>query len=444
MSNEAENTTAKSVRDQGGDDRNRSGRRDKRGGEEVVGLVISGAGARGAYEAGALDVLLPALAEQKQRPKVLIGTSAGAINAALLAQYADLKAEEATGKLLDTWRNSLTTKSVWRPFFYRTAPINALRYLARFAGFDTPVTGILDTDPARKTGQRVFEPKRFRRNVEAGHVHAVAAVATLCPPDGSGGRTRVFVQSRHPLPGQKPGEKSVQCQDDGLDFFATPLGVEHVMASASIPVLFPPTKVTAPAGAAGWYVDGGVRLNTPIKPALMLGADRLVVVSSHAVEYSPAPEDPAGPPPAFEDAAAVSLHALLADGVIEDLDNLRRINRVAKHLIEHGLENLQLGDRDPYRVVPYLAFGPADRELATIAYEIFQSNYRRLPRSVGDLLNSIDYRLLARLLAGNGESPGDRELLSYLLFDRDYFEEQFALGRRDARGQLERGWKTTV
>jgi len=416
MSNPPENVTAA----QPGHERDQEKERD------VVGIVISGAVARGAYEAGALDVLLPALVDQGRRPTVFVGTSAGAINAAGLAQFADEKASEATGKLLDVWRE-IDERSIWAPPLL-TAPGTALRYAAGFVGLGVPVTGILDTSPLRKTAERIFKPERIAKNVDDGHVRAVASAATLCPPDGSNGRTRVFVQSRYDLPPPDP--------DSGLDFIPTPLRAEHVIASASVPVVFPPTKVTKPNEAAGWYIDGGVRLNTPILPAIKLGVTRLAVVSSHATGYQEPQQGPSGSAPSVEDAIAVALHALLADGMIEDLRNLKRVNSLAKHLIDNGAPPLLADDGHEYRRIPHLVVAPQHRQLADLAREVFRRKYKHWwqPRS-------LDYRLLDRLLAGGGESPGDDELLSYLLFDRDYFEEQFKLGRDDASAALDAGWQ---
>jgi NTE family protein len=193
--------------------------------DDLVGVVLSGAGARGAYEAGDVAELLPELEDHGIRPRVYVGSSAGAINAVALAQFADLPATRAVEELLTFWR-TLTHRSVWASVA-KTAPRLAMRYVR-----GSPVTSLLDTRPTAKTAERSFDADRLHGNVVSGLVDAAAVVARLCPSGTSGGRTRVFVASAN---GQLPRTD----ERSNIEFVQTELGVLHILASNAIPVLFP-------------------------------------------------------------------------------------------------------------------------------------------------------------------------------------------------------------
>lgn len=116
---------------------------------ELVGVVLVGAGARGAYEAGALAELLPVLEAHGRRPKVFVGTSAGAINAVLFASFAHLPAQAAADRVLALWRQ-VGCQQVIRPVL-PSGLAAAARYLAQVAGLSIPLTGVLDATPLQAT-----------------------------------------------------------------------------------------------------------------------------------------------------------------------------------------------------------------------------------------------------------------------------------------------------
>src|SRR5664280_1649331 len=223
-------------------------------GEERVGLVLAGGGARGAYEVGALSVLLPALEADGQRPSVLVGTSVGAINIAYFAANAHLGTADAVAGGIDLWR-SLRWEQVLAPLL---APSTALRELSYIGGVlgvpGVQLKALLDTTPLTETVQRVIDFAQLHRNVEAGRVYATAVVATSAATSES----VLFVEGGT-LPPEDVGA--------GLDYVATRLSDEHVRASMAIPALFPAVHVSQPARAQGWYLDGGARLNAPVRPA---------------------------------------------------------------------------------------------------------------------------------------------------------------------------------
>src|SRR5205823_5179992 len=120
------------------------------------------------------------------------------------------------------------------------------------------------------------------------------------------------------------GPSPASDEERGIDYVRADLGVEHVMASAAIPVVFPAVRVASPARATGWYYDGGTRLNAPIKPVLALGADRVIVIGLNSVAARPRPAD--GQQPDIADGAAQLLQAVLVDPLVNDVNNLAHGN----------------------------------------------------------------------------------------------------------------------
>jgi NTE family protein len=217
-----------------------------------------------------------------------------------------------------------------------------------------------------------------------------------------------------------------------------PVNSGHVLASSAIPVAFPPVRITEPDAAAGWYVDGGVRLNTPLNPAVSLGATRIVLVSATATTYGPAPQpDHSDHSPDIADAAAQVMHAAFADRTSEDLAALRRTNRLVAQAAAAGRPDLLTSSSGtPYRQIDLLAVAPPPGEMGRIAAEVFARKTRGLGR-----LTELDNWLLGQAIRGAGDAVGRRELLSYLFFDQDYFEAGIELGRRTAADALSRGWE---
>jgi NTE family protein len=203
-----------------------------------------------------------------------------------------------------------------------------------------------------------------------------------------------------------------------IDYVETRLAINHVRASA-LPVLFPPVRVETP-GHAGWYMDGGTRLNTPLRPALDLGARRLVVIGTDAVV--PRATNTDCEPPDVGDGALHLLQGILVDPLVRDIWMLGRLNVVA--LAGKGHPDI------PYRAVPYMFVAPTrSGAIGQLADEIFRARYGGLRG-----LRSPDMRLLNRLLGG--DSPTHGELLSYLLFDREFVDALIEMGVTDALAAL--------
>jgi NTE family protein len=364
---------------------------------ETVGLLLAGAAARGPYQAGALSALLPALEAEGRRPVVLLGTSSGGISSALVAQFADLPAEEAGARIVDTWTGF---GSVFRnPLLSHAPAAFAARMLG--AGFVPPVYGVLDVTPLQEHAAALFDPARVTANIDAGRIRSLAVAATVCPPARSAARSRLFVQGVAPR---------AQEDDYGVDVVPTPVTLEHLLGSAAIPGLFPPVRVHGPG--AGYYIDGGVRLNAPFQAGIDLGVDRLVVVSAHSLDAPPV-EDPVDAPPDLAAVAALAVRAILADALGDDLRSLQRKNK-----------------REHWRTVEHIVVAPNDGDLGALAAANFH------PLSPLD-----EYWAIAKLLDALGAGPGRDELLSLMLFRDGYARALVEQGRRDALTAIARGWQ---
>jgi NTE family protein len=370
-----------------------------------IGVVIAGAGARGAYEAGLLAGLLPEIAARTQAEGQVarfwfIGTSAGSLNSVLIASRAPrvLPDQEPT-EVRALWTATMDeVADVWGSVSEGRV-IGLLpngRLLAALTRFmpagRLPLTSLLNTDPLHRLAQdrSIVDWEQLHRNVADGTVGAVGAATTA-----RDGRTVVFLHRRdgRPIPRD-------QLRD--VDYVDCPGGIEsqHVLASSAIPVAFPAQRITQPPQWEGWYYDGGVRLNTPLKPAIQLGLRHLVIVGTHPDRYDRDElPDPDLPCPEVDEAVVPVANQVMADQLIQDLQTLRSRNRI-----------------QPQEATKYLFAGPATFDaLADLA--------RNTP-------THWTFAKQARKLLG---AQARDELSSYLLFDPGYLSASVEAGRIRAR-----------
>ena len=381
----------------------------RRGGHRGrIALVLAGGGARGAYEMGALAALAPALAARDQAPGIVVGTSIGALNGAFLAARADEPLEVATAAGLQMWRG-LRWRDAFRPLVSPSELGRLLGAAAMLAGLPgADMSGLLDPSPLRETLGRLVAFKQIAANVKDGTLTAAAVVATAYATT----RSVVFHDGGPPL-----GPDAVRA----IDYFATSLAPEHVLASAAIPGVFPAVEVRRPRAAAGWYGDGGVRLNSPLKPALSLGADRVVVIGLNSSLTTP---QPSARPDAI-DGLAQLLQVVLADQLAGDVATLATVNETLTG--DHG------AGRGRRRRIPYIFVAPSDRlEIGRLARDV----YRRRYAGIGALVRDSDLALLGRIIDAE-RSPVHGELLSYLFLAREFLDGLIAIGRRDAERWLD-------
>ncbi|GAC1345886.1 MAG: patatin-like phospholipase family protein [Myxococcales bacterium] len=387
-------------------------------------LVLSGGGARGAYEAGiaryVLGELLPRL-PPAARPRIFCGTSVGAINACALAAHANAPGNGA--RLLRQEWQGLRLSDVFRLGWGDMAS------LARWM-FGAPskdgMRSLLDAAPLAELVRRTIRWRALHQNVADGSVAGVCISAT----DVESGHSTLFVEA-----GQAESPPS---PDGFVDWIPSRLTPQHALASAAIPILFPTVRV-----AGRVYSDGGLRQNTPLAPALRLGADRMLVVGLRA-----APGRPSRTRQERDDQHKLSsplflfgklLDALLLDRVENDLANLRRVN-LALRALKPALAAAPM----PIPVAQALeaAGGAGLREVASVLLRPSQD----LGKLASDVLQAPDVRerlsgpagYLLRKLSENAEATGEpSDVLSYLFFDGEYADELIALGERDARAREE-------
>jgi NTE family protein len=399
-----------------------------------TGLVLAGGAARGAYEAGVLSYLREEFEPQLGRAlklDILAGTSVGAIHACYLAATSHEPQQQARG-LIAHW-HGMKVEEVLRCSFGDIFRIirEALSKPSPHSTRDIQYGGLVDPRGLRALVGRGISWLQIGRNLRKGHLNALAISATHV---GTGG-AMVFVQR---------GDGTIPRWSDDPDYraVATRIGPHHALASAAIPVLFPAVRVRGQL-----HVDGGLRLNVPISPALRLGAQRVIVISMRpAVD---ARKEPGATVQEREQVAASApflvgkmLNMLMADRTDQDLGRLRRLNAI----LEAGTTAYGPGFAEtlsaalyphrsqPVRYIRELLVRPS-RDLGELAAEYVKTpEFRR--RSSG-----LAHRAILRLV--EREAPREADMASYLLFDGGFADILIDLGRRDARAmqaQWERFW----
>jgi NTE family protein len=391
-------------------------------------LVFSGGGARGAYEAGVVRYLLEELPRRLGHPvhfDILCGTSVGAIHACFLAATAHMGGARAA-RLVDLW-SSMRLDEVLpisgRDLLGLPRRILGVRRVAeamREGAAPPRLYGLFNTEGLERLVVRSIPWRSVRHNVREGRVHAVCVAATQIAT----GRVTTFTETRDR---QMPH----WTRDPNILPRPTRLTPTHALASAAIPLLFPAVRV-----ASTYYVDGGLRLNTPLAPALRLGADRVLVVAlrphpSQAIDAALAEQrvaDYGSPMFLF----GKLLNALLLDHLDTDLARMHVMNEI----LDDGQRafgpdfltriNESAGERrgSPYRRIRDLVVRPS-ADLGILAGQILQNMSTERTRS--PLL-----RLAVRNLVDGRRTP-ESDLLSYLLFDGEFLAPLTELGQRDAR-----------
>lgn len=374
-------------------------------------------GGRGGYEAGVLSVLVPRLYHAGVQHLMFVGTSAGAINATIFAALAHLPPAEQAQQVLQIWRN-ITVSDV-----FRSPAVGFPGIAARVSGQLLHIPGLqlthlLDTEPLRRTAQRVIDWNRLRDNITSRRA-ALAVVAA----SGADNRSVVFVDRDDATPVPPPDDQRA------IDYVAAHITAEHVLGSSAIPIAFPPVHVSEPEPWDGWYLDGGIRLNAPLKPAIALGADAIAVVATHP-EIEPATTPPTpGPPPDVYDVTVRLMDATLIDRMIEDLRTLIKVN-----MLVDSTDHTTASGRQQ-KVIPFLAIAPPARAtLGQLAEQIFQ-NQRERWQGIVPTLRQTELRMLGRAFGGEGARRGD--LFSYLYFDPEFIEASIELGRTNAEAVFE-------